>query len=585
MLSSHQSPLIISASAAARLPRWALLVLLATLALAGFSGHFFWIARDEQVFGLMWTMARGTWADWVLPNIAGQEYSATGPGIAWLGAALIRLSLSVLPPFPMAKISGLLWFALAASSVWYGTWHLARREEAQPISMLFGEEASPRDYSRTVADSATLLFVASFGLLSRIHEIGLPIVVLGCWSMGTAGVIWSLAHKKAGAVAAGAAAGLMTLCGNIAWGGCLLAAELAVIFFVRSFRGGRLSRAGIACGSMAAVVLIWPLSAHFAGVPFDAWAGAWSAVQSSAFAWITPNHATWLLRNFIWYLCPMWPFAVYALYAWHRVIGCTQIMLPLISAGAAFVAPLFAAGIPELSLLAMAPSVAILAAFGLAALKRRSYENLLDWFSATIFSLGAVGLWCYYIAWRTGFPPKMANSVERLAPGVVPWVEGSLLFATAAVTVLWFAIVAKRLRRRPKALWRGPWLAALGITLFWVEATALFSPVLDAYRSYTPVAREISGKLRLFGYSSADCVFSDAIPSNLRGLLYYSGVHFGTGEKACRFTLSKIKKRDAIPSDAIGIPTFYPRSEEAYLIRPGASKPLQQSNAQHVKGN
>ena len=96
MISNRQSPLIVSAAAAAKLPRWALLIVLATFALACFSGHAFWNSRDEQIFGLMWNMATGSASAWFLPTIAGTPYTATGPGIAWLGAALIKF-LSLLP--------------------------------------------------------------------------------------------------------------------------------------------------------------------------------------------------------------------------------------------------------------------------------------------------------------------------------------------------------------------------------------------------------------------------------------------------------------------------------------------------------
>ena len=118
MISNRQSPLIVSAAAAAKLPRWALLIVLATFALACFSGHAFWNSRDEQIFGLMWNMATGSASAWFLPTIAGTPYTATGPGIAWLGAALIKFLSLFAKPMILARVPSLLWFALATGSVW-----------------------------------------------------------------------------------------------------------------------------------------------------------------------------------------------------------------------------------------------------------------------------------------------------------------------------------------------------------------------------------------------------------------------------------------------------------------------------------
>lgn len=585
MLSHHQSPLIVSASAASRLPRWALLVVLATLALAGFSGHYFWNERDEQVFGLILTMARGDWTDWALPNIAGEAYSAAGPAIAWIGALSVRLTQAFIQPITAAKISSLVWFILATGSVWYATWHLARRDEAQPVALLFCEEASPRDYSRTVADAAALLFVASFGLFARLHEFGLPIVILACWALGFAGTVWSLPHKKAGPAISGLAAGLLSISGNLAWALPLLLFSILSFVFVKAFCGYRAPRVIISLLTAAAVFSLWPVMAMAAGAPVSDWVRAFTDIQLAGLEWPSLDDASWLIRNFIWYLCPMWPFAAYAVYAWRRVISRPQIMIPLIAMGLALAATLLASSPAEYSLIAAAPSMAALASFGLASVKKHSCKNLLDWFSATIFSLAVIAIWAYYIAWSTGYPPKMAASVSRLAPGLVPWTEDTLLFMTAALGALWFGIVAWRLMSRPKALWRGPWLAALGITLLWVTGTSLFSGWLDAYRSCMPAARELSGKLQIFGFAPGDCVTPDGIPSNLRSLLAYANIRFAKEGQACRYVISRVRPGMAEPEDKIGIPTRSPRNEDLYYIRPAGSRPLNAGTSPAEGGN
>ncbi len=59
---------------------------------------------------------------------------------------------------------------MTAISVWYGTYLLGRRQEAQPLALPFGGEPPPRDYGRMLADAALLLLVATVGILQRVHE-------------------------------------------------------------------------------------------------------------------------------------------------------------------------------------------------------------------------------------------------------------------------------------------------------------------------------------------------------------------------------------------------------------------------------
>ncbi|MCI5850051.1 MAG: hypothetical protein MR009_00620 [Sutterellaceae bacterium] len=574
MISKRQSPLIVSAADASKLPRWALLVLLATFALAGFAGHGFWSSRDEQLFGLIFSMASGSAQAWFLPTVADVHYTVAGPGIAWLGAALLKLGIPILKPVVVARIPSLVWFAAATASIWYATWHLARREEALPISLVFGEEASPRDYGRTVADSAVLLFVACFGLVARLHEISLSIVIPALFALLLLGLVWSLAHLRGGSAVAGAALGASVLCANLYWTLVLLTMTAAILFGIRAFHPFRRTRASVILLVAAAVAAVWPAGAVLSGVPFDTWLARFAEIQSKAFALPSVDSVLWIVRNFVWYLCPAWAFAAFAVYAWHRVIRRTHILLPIVSVATTIVFVICSGSTPEYTLAAAAVPTAVLAAFGTAALRTSSSRNILDWFSATIFTLAAAGLWAYFIAWTTGFPPKMAASLHRLAPNTVPWVEPLLLCCTVAVTVLWVAIVIWRLRRRPKALWRGPWLAALGITLIWVVGTALFSQMLDEDRSHMRPAREIAGKLWIFGYSRSDCVRTDGVPLSLKGMLSYSRVRIDDSGAACPFMVSRVPEGNPLPKDKIGIPTSFHRDSEVYVLRPGNAEPL-----------
>src|SRR4051794_10828867 len=119
-------PVRLPAAATLALPRWALFALGLLYILPGLIGRDPW-KDDAGSFGIMWTMAHGTLADWLLPNIAGLPSLGEGPLAYWVGAACIKLFGSVLGDVMAARISNVGFFVLGALSVWYGAFHLGRR--------------------------------------------------------------------------------------------------------------------------------------------------------------------------------------------------------------------------------------------------------------------------------------------------------------------------------------------------------------------------------------------------------------------------------------------------------------------------
>jgi len=166
----HRSPARVSAAAAARLPRLLLWTLLLIYAIAGLPGHDPWFQDDASSFGVMWTMARGHTADWWLPNVFGAPLAEEGPLSFWVGAFFIRLFGSWLSDAVAARLTCLFWFAIGASSLWYATYRVAQRDEAQPVAFAFGGEANARDYGRMLADVAVLLFLGTIGIAVRLHQ-------------------------------------------------------------------------------------------------------------------------------------------------------------------------------------------------------------------------------------------------------------------------------------------------------------------------------------------------------------------------------------------------------------------------------
>jgi len=165
----RRSPAQVSAQAAAPMPRWVLAGLLAAFIVPGLFGHDLW-PQDAAGFGRMWTMAHGTAADWLLPNVAGASATQGGPLPYWFGAILIRLVGGVIGDTNAAAAANLFWYPMAIAALWHAVYRLARRDEAQPVPAAFGGEANRRDYARLLANISALLTIGTIGMIWRLHQ-------------------------------------------------------------------------------------------------------------------------------------------------------------------------------------------------------------------------------------------------------------------------------------------------------------------------------------------------------------------------------------------------------------------------------
>ena len=210
MLSQRSTPVKMSQEAARKLPRWSLLALLTIFAFSGFWATGLWTLRDALSFGTASSMLDGGASAWLMPMMADSPITEAGPLAGWLTAVIIAFGrlTGLMGDIAAVRFAACLLFALTTAALWYGTWHLARRPEAQPIAFAFGGEASPRDYSRVVADVAVLLFVATFGILTRQHEALPDTTLLTMAALSFYGLTLGIRRPVPGAFTAGLAAGL-----------------------------------------------------------------------------------------------------------------------------------------------------------------------------------------------------------------------------------------------------------------------------------------------------------------------------------------------------------------------------------------
>lgn len=484
------SPARVSAAAASQLPRWALFGLLIAYIGFGLFGRDPWYAEDASGLGIMAAMAHGGATDWWFPNIAGEWMTEEGPLPFWVGALCIMLLGPLTGDAQAARLSCALWFAVGTTALWYATYRLARRREALPVSFAFGGEAEPRDYGRMLADIAVLLLLGTIGIVLRMHETTAETAAIAWVGVALFGLVLALDAPLRGALVAGLSISALALSrgpGPAAW--MLLAAALVVWFTVD--RDQRARALCIVVGGAIVCAAVWPLGSFLAADPAraDFWA-AWRGSQADAIALPRLADLAWIPRNLAWFTWPLWPLAAWTAYSWRHALRLPHIALPGVALLALFGALLTWRPVGDSALMLMVPPLVLLAAFGATSL-RRSLDNLIDWFAIATFSLFALAAWLYFVAMTWGTPPRMAASVMRLVPGFEPTPRPLALALAIAATLGWLALVAWRIGRRPPMLWRGPVLAASGLTMLWLLLVTLFLPAVNYNRSYAPIAAEV----------------------------------------------------------------------------------------------
>lgn len=560
------SPARVSAAAAAPLPRWALFGLLVVYIAAGMFGRDPW-SVDAAGFGVMWTMAHGALSDWLLPNVVGQASTGDGPLAFWLGALAIKLLGPLLGDPLAARLANVLWFAVATMALWYATYRLARREDAQPVAFAFGGEAAPRDYGRMLADIAVLLLLGTLGLVARMHETGVEAAALACTALLLYGLAVALDRPWPGTLVAAASLGALALARGPVAALWLLPAALAALWLtVPAPRRAALPIALVA--GAVSVFLLWPLAALLADVEArSGYFDAWRLAQRAAVDLPTGTDLMWLLRNGSWFTWPLWPLAAWTIYAWRHGLRAAHVLIPGLTVVVLLAGSLTAAPAQDAWLVQMAPGLVILSALGATTL-HRAVDDLLDWFAVAVFTLFAVAVWAYFVAMTTGTPPKMAHSVLRLVPGYEPQVSWPAVALALAASGAWLALVVWRLRARPPMMWRGAVLAAAGLVMLWLLLTLLFLPAINFNRTYAPIAARIAERLAQEGAGDA-CVASRGLSAGHRAMIAFHGrIRFEHASDAapCEYLLQRQPRRSLI-DDPPG-PEWVPLWEGRWPARP-----------------
>ncbi|HNU11936.1 MAG TPA: hypothetical protein PKJ45_11335 [Rubrivivax sp.] len=463
-------PALVTLRAARRLPRVALLALVAAYLLPGLFGRDPWRHADLSTFGQMLAIAEGR-SGWLAPMLGGV------PGDAallphWLGAGAILL-LSPLVDAPLAaRLAFAALLALTLFLTWATTYHLALTDAAQPLPLAFGGEADPVDYARAIADASVLALMATLGLLQLGHETTPELAQLACVSLFAYALAAAPFRRWKPRLAVLAA--LPLLAGS---GGPTMALVMGLAGAEVCRRSGYPAVRAFMRWVVGATALAVALS-----VALDAWEWRLAAPEwRSLFS---------IPRQWLWFMWPTWPLALWTLWRWRHYVAHRHLAVPLAVIVTALAANLAMGGSDRALMLGL-PGLAVLAAFALPTLQR-SASAAIDWFSMFFFSAAAITIWVLYSAMQTGTPSKPAANIAKLAPGFEPRFSTLALAAAVLGTLAWLWLVRWRTGRHQEALWKSLVLPAGGVALCWLLTMTLLLPPLDYARSNRALVQRIA---------------------------------------------------------------------------------------------
>jgi len=534
MNTTRVSRIRLTAAATRELPRWLLLAICVIYGLSGLFSRDPWKNEDAAGFGAMWTLATGNAQDWLMPNIVGRPVTQAGPLVFWIGGAFIRVFGPWLGSADASRLATALFFFITCGCIWYGAYLLGRRAEVQPFEFVFGGQPNSRDYGRTLADGALLIFLACVGLAQRGHETT-PLVGALCFVAVTVyGLIRALDKPRLGSLIYGIGIGCLSLTG----GPILpLAIMVAVLITAQATRVLPV-RPLLTVALPVSLVLgwSWPAMAYLlAANQTDAvtFIREWARFDRRQYAGPTLHSLGFIARNLPLFAWPVWPLAAWAWRSWSGMRTAPHIALPMAVLVPQLILLMLQPQPGDDSFLLLVPPMAVMATFALPTLKRGAISAI-DWFALLAFTILGGTVWLLWIAKVTGFPPQLARNVFRIVPGYRPEFSWTALACALLVTAAWVLIVVWRTSRAPKAIWRAVVISAAGTTLMWVLMMTLWLPTINYAKTYRDVAQSAALALPQTYTCVQPIRMGDA---QLASFAYFGHIRFGNAEDHCDILL------------------------------------------------
>lgn len=526
-------PFLVTELQAGKLPRWGLLLLCVLYIVPGFAGRDPWRQADAADFGIALTMARGGPTEWLMPSIAGEPVTENGPLPFWI-AALAARAVPLFSEHAMVRVCWMVALGLMLACFWYSAYELAKRPGLQPEDP-FGAAASRVDFGRAIADSALLVLLATLGAIARLHETTAEAAQVGVWALFLYGAARAPDRPGVGGLIAGGAIAATVMTRGLLPAAALACTAIALPMLSRQYRLVARHWLPAVLGTGLAGGAIWPVALATSGPVEQTYLAGWLAWNMAQLEGLSLPGLADLARRLPWFLWPAWPMAAWALLRWRGRLGEPAVALPLLNLAAIAALALLTSGGDEDFLLPATLPVAMLAAIGLPTL-RRSVVSLIDWFAVMVYCVIGFAVWAYWVAFVTGFPPRMAFSAARIAPGFEPTLISADIVLGMLATVAWVLLVRWRISRHPPMIWRAVVLSCGGLVLAWFLLMTLWLPAFNQRNTY----REVSQKAAAAIEPGYDCVGTRGLGRAQRASLhYFGGLRFGAPGQRCGWLLAQ----------------------------------------------
>lgn len=467
-----------------------LLLLLCVLWLGlGLVGHHPWKPDETQSVSIIKHVISS--GDWVVMQLSGQPAMHVAPLYYLSAAASAKVFSQWFSMHDAARLVTGFWMALTLLMVG-----------------MSGRELWGKGYGR----QTTLVFIGSVGLVISAHLLIPDIAGLAGYATAFYGFTLAVRRPLRAGLLLGTGCGIAFLANG------LLPAEIIVVtaLLLPVCSSYWRSKSYFYC----LIVALAATSPWLVLWPFALWQRSPELFQSWFMA-MQPDYSQLNLFYFIktlsWYAWPALPLAGWLLWRERgNYFANPSLLLSLIFFLVLLIMLGFGSDNRDIYAL---PLLLPLAAFAGSAVDtlRRGAASALDWFGIALYGVLGCTIWLGWFAVMTGAPARLAARMHKLSLSYVPHFEWSMLLAGVVLTLIWLLVVgkAKRSNRAIVTDW------AVGITMSWGLLMALWLPLLDANRSYYPVAAGVRAVLP----AHYGCINSQSVGESQRAILdYYAGI-------------------------------------------------------------
>jgi len=475
-----------------------LLAISAGWVVIGLIGHDPWKPDEAYTLGIVLDFLKH--GDWVVPSLAGEPFVEKPPLFFLVAAGFAHAFGQVLPLHDAARL---------ATAFFVGS--------ALLFLALMGRELC----ARGCGTMAVLVLIGCIGPTARLHQLITDVALLAGVAIGMYGLALARRSSVAGGIALGVGLAAAFLAKGLLGPGWLVLTALALPTMPPWRTRGYVVALAFAAAVAVGPVMLWT-QALYARSPtlFSEWLITNNFGRFFGFTRIgSHNPPGFYEATLLWYAFPALPLAAWAIWtAWRRhdsSVAQPSLTLPLLLVAVMLGVLALASDSRDLYLMPLLLPLSLLAAQGIGELPVIGTAALSQ---AARWGLGAVAitLWSGWLALLTGVPSSMNAMLLAYQPGFVPkvhWVHLSVALAATAVTA---RMLARRARYPDLAMTQ--WAAAAA--LCWCLVGTLWTPYLNAGKSYRTMMRSLAQELPATG-----CVASLHLGEPQRAMIdYFAGI-------------------------------------------------------------